>query len=820
MNSEEKVLTSCDNGGPMTLHVKDGRIIRIRPLIFEDPDSIQSWKIEARGKIFEPPKRTTVAPFTLAGRCRLDSADRILTPLKRRDFNPKGNRNPKLRGRSEFIPISWEEALDLVASEMIRIRNQYGPSAIYAMRSSHHMWGVFHYRFSLWERFFNFIGHTEEWHNPDSWEGWHWGGPHTWGFWERLGVSPQYELLEDALKHTELIVHWSNDPDSTRGLYGGQESAIWRLWLRELGIKQIFIDPFCNYTASILGDKWIAPRPGTDTALALAIAYTWIEEETYDQQYIENRTTGFEAWKRYIQGKEDGIPKTPKWAEQICDVPARTIKALAREWASKTTMLGSFWGGACRQAYGHEWARMMILLQAMQGLGRPGVNIWSTAWGAPQPRDDEFFIPGYTSGGINIVAKKVPINPVKQAIYRLYFPEAVLSPPIHWHSVGFCGQSAEQQFESYRYPTPGNSEIHLIHRYGGSNIGTMTETNRWVKAYKSPKIEFVIAQTPWMEPETRFADIILPACTNLERNDIAEWANCSGYIPDSHNSTNHRVIVYQKRGMEPLGESKTDYEIFIALSERLGFKEEYTEGNTEEQWIEKLFYKTAMAQHTSFREFQEKGYFVVPHPKDYQKRPLLRDFYERGEGIRTPSGKIEFVSNSLMRHMTPEEERPLFPKYLPSWEGHQSELVRKYPLQLISPHPRFDFHTHNDAHAVWLAEIPGHRILKNGRYWWPIKIHPQDAMERGIQDMDIVEAFNDRGSVLLIARVTERIRPGVVHAYESSGRYDPEDPGAPNSRDRGGCVNLLTPSKMMSKRAPGMAPNSCLIEIKKWEGGR
>jgi trimethylamine-N-oxide reductase (cytochrome c) len=321
-----------------------------------------------------------------------------------------------------------------------------------------------------------------------------------------------------------------------------------------------------------------------------------------------------------------------------------------------------------------------------------------------------------------------------------------------------------------------------------------------------------------MEGETQFADVILPACTSLERNDIAEWANCSGYIPDSHNATNHRVIVYQKKCLEPLGESKSDYDIFSALAYRLGFGDTYTEKNTEEDWIEKLFQKTAMADHVSFEGFRERGYFVVPHPDGYERKPLLRDFHEKGVGVRTPSGRIEFASNTLKTHTTPEEERPVVPKYVPSWEGHESDAASTYPLQLLSPHPRYDFHTHNDAHAIWLAEIPGHRVLKDGRYWWPIRIHPKDATPRGIKDLDIVEAFNDRGSVLLIARVTERIRPGVVHAYESSGRYDPEEPGSPGSRDRGGCVNLLTPSKKMSRKAPGMAPNSCLVDVRKWKG--
>ena len=157
------------------------------------------------------------------------------------------------------------------------------------------------------------------------------------------------------------------------------------------------------------------------------------------------------------------------------------------------------------------------------------------------------------------------------------------------------------------------------------------------------------------------------------------------------------------------------------------------------------------------------------------------------------------------------------PRYLPSWEGHRSELFKKYPLQLVSPHPRFSFHTHYDKHLSWLDEIPVHRVIKDGYAWWPVRIHPSDAEARGIKNGDIVKLFNDRGAVLCIAQVTERIMPGVVHSYTSSAKYDPLEPGKADSVERGGCVNLLTSSMMLSKNAPGMAPNSCLIDISKWE---
>jgi len=164
------------------------------------------------------------------------------------------------------------------------------------------------------------------------------------------------------------------------------------------------------------------------------------------------------------------------------------------------------------------------------------------------------------------------------------------------------------------------------------------------------------------------------------------------------------------------------------------------------------------------------------------------------------------------------DERPLTPRYIPSWEGHETkELTAKYPLQLISPHPRFSMHTHYD-HTPWIWEIPVHRQLKDGYYYLTARIHPEDAAARGIRAGDIIRLYNGRAQVLCITDVTERVKPGVVHAYEASAKHDPLTPGDANSIDRGGCVNLLTPDRWMSKNVPGFAPNSCLINIAKWEG--
>ncbi|MBW1799955.1 MAG: molybdopterin-dependent oxidoreductase, partial [Deltaproteobacteria bacterium] len=542
MGKVEK-LTNGTTGGPVFVYVQDGRIIRITPMEFNESDAA-SWAIKARGKAFSPPRKTTLAPYSLIQRSMVYSPKRVLYPMKRVDFDPHGNRNCTKRGESGYERISWDEAGDIVTDEIKRIKQEYGPAGIMSTTSSHHLWGNVHYRHSAWLRFMNLIGYTAADHNPDSWEGWHWGGMHHWGFSHRLGIPEQYDLLEDALKHTELIVFWAADPEATDGgVYAAFESTVRRQWLKELGVKMIFIDPYYNHTAGLYGDKWFAPRPDSGNAMACAIAFVWITEGLYDKEYIATRTTGFDKWKDYILGKEDGVPKTPEWAEQETTIPAREIRALAREWGSKKTMLAAGgpggMGGACRSATGNEWARLMICLAAMQGLGKPGSNIWGTTQGVPL--DTDFVFPGYAEGGIsgdvdNSAAgfrwvyrmfkqpTRSSINaPMGQHIPRLKIPECILDGKYEWRGKGFCGPSIEAQFHKYKYPADGYPEIQMYYRYGGSFIGTMHETNRYVKAYRTDRLPFAVNQSVWFEGEAKFADIILPACTNFERWDISEF---------------------------------------------------------------------------------------------------------------------------------------------------------------------------------------------------------------------------------------------------------------------------------------------------------
>jgi trimethylamine-N-oxide reductase (cytochrome c) len=264
----------------------------------------------------------------------------------------------------------------------------------------------------------------------------------------------------------------------------------------------------------------------------------------------------------------------------------------------------------------------------------------------------------------------------------------------------------------------------------------------------------------------------------------------------------------------------------------------FSEGVTEFDWCKRLFDATDVPKIMSWKKFLKKGYYVVPAPKEELRHPvsfrwfaedrlkdtpeiapLPADYTEQVfRGLQTQSGKLEFVCSSLNRFDPDDPERPVMTKYIPSWEGHHTtELFQKYPLQLITPHPRYSFHTMGDGKDSWINDIKDHRIPIDGYYYWIVRINSKDAEARGIKESDLVKVFNDRGAVICAAQVTERVPPGTVHSYESAAVYDPiGEPGF--SPDRGGCMNILTPSRPMIKKSHSFAANSCLVQIERWTG--
>jgi len=843
--------TSMTNGGPCFVYVKDGKILRLTPIEFEQEDA-QPWTIEARGRRFTPPRKTTLAAHTLAWKSMVYSSDRILYPMRRVDFDPKGERNPENRGKSGYVRISWDEALDLVTSEIRRVKTEHGQGSVVFNHPSHQTWGNIGYWTSTLFRFFNAVGTTRLNHNPDSWEGWFWGATHHWGNTMRLGCAEPYGTVEDLLQEAELVVFWSSDPESTSGLYAGYEGSLRRTWLKELGIQTIHIDPCLNATASFLGGKWIAPRPGTDTALALAIGQVWITENLYDKQFVAGRTVGFDVWERYLTGVEDGIPKTPEWQQAETGVPAREVRALARLWGKKRTYLaaggwGTGFGGACRGPTGHQWARAMVCLAAMQGLGRPGVNFGNLQWGTPI--DTSFYFPGYGEGGLsgdlNNTASSISLyqrmphlpsmNTPVQQIPRLSLPEAILEG----HAEGYPrdGRSIEGQFVPIRYPTPGHSPVRLFYRYGGSNFATMPESGRYVGMYQSPNLEFVVNQSIWFEGEAKYADVILPACTNFERWDISEWSGVSGFAHHAQIQLNHRVVTLQHKCIEPLGESKSDYQIFLELAQRMGLGAYFSEGMSEIDWVQRMFEASDLPRRIAWKKFMRKGYYVVPAPSEHLRPPVAYRWFNEGrkkdlpephplpseykggylDGLQTPSGKFEFECTTLRRYAPDDQERPPILKYVRSHQGIETERAADYPLQLVSPHPRFSFHTQGDGKESFVNDIKEHRALIDGRYYWILRINPVDAQARGIPENTLVRVFNEQGVVLCAARLTHCVRPGVVYGCEGSARYEPVgEPG--RSMDVGGTLNLLTPKRSQFARSHSLGNSNCLVEIGPWSG--
>jgi len=359
------------NGGPVFVDVKDGKILRMTPIDLTEEDGA-SWTIEAKGVKLTPPRKTTLAPHGQNAKSIVYSPDRLLYPMKRVDFDPNGERNPQNRGKSGYVRISWDEAIKLVTDEIKRQKREYGPGAITFSHGSHHTWGIIGYYLSALFRFANAVGMTRIHHNPDSWEGWYWGAVHHWGHTLRLGQSETYGTVEDCLQNCDMIVSWAADPESTSGSYAAQEGTTRRQWLKnqKLGIKIVHVDPYYNATAQFLPGKWFAPKPTTSVAMAMAIAYVWIKEDLYDKNYVQTLTVGFDKWKAYLVGEDDGIPKTPEWQEKETGVPAKDVRALAREWGRKRVYLapggwGNGHGGACRNQTGIPWARVMVCLAAM-----------------------------------------------------------------------------------------------------------------------------------------------------------------------------------------------------------------------------------------------------------------------------------------------------------------------------------------------------------------------------------------------------------------------------------------------------------------------
>ena len=196
------------DGNASVIDIENGKIVRIKPLHFDwryDKEQFNPWKMEARGQVFEPSMKTLLPPIGLAYKKRVYSPNRVLFPMKRADWDPNGERNPQNRGKSGYVRISWEEALDIISGELKRINGQYGPEAVLSQSDGHGEGKVIHAAHGCANKLLALMGgYTLQIRNPDSWEGWAWGAKHVWGT-EPVGqMVPSSNVVPDVAENTGL----------------------------------------------------------------------------------------------------------------------------------------------------------------------------------------------------------------------------------------------------------------------------------------------------------------------------------------------------------------------------------------------------------------------------------------------------------------------------------------------------------------------------------------------------------------------------------------------------------------------------------------
>ncbi len=788
---------------PVECHVAGDKVIRCLPLHI--PDEVRLYEIRTSRGTFTRPRKEVQMPLAYAWKRRIHSPTRIAFPLLRADWSPD-NPKPHNRGRSSFVRIGWDQALDIVVGQLKRIRDRYGSmESVLVQADGHgqsgylqslHFWG--HYLFDNIHRQLGWGWWVQQMRNPDSWEGYYYGAKHVWGFEESLGEPWQDAVWDDVLENAEMVLFSGNDPEATGFGMSGSIATTMTRWLRQAGIKIVAISPDLNYSAAVTADKWIPLKPNTDSALYLAIANVWITEQLYDLDYVATHTVGFEQFEEHVMGRTDELPKTPQWAESITGVPAHTIKALAREWARKRTTLSVYFGGPkIRGTMSHLTARIEAYLMAMQGIGKPGRQFLRV--GAPSfDKKSLAQVPRYPE----VDAIGVPFNPIveyaigrapKSEVFvpRTLVADAVLNPPIAWNGSTAALATSEDQFTAYQFPPrkdhPG---IKMIWNENGNQTGSWTHGSKWIDALRSSGIEFVLGIHPWLENDVVFSDLILPVQTVFEHEDLLAVRR-----------SDLLALFYQEQAIPPVGEAKSDYEIHRQIALALGLAEAFP---PPQEWLKKDYEQTASFKTLGigWDEFKRRRVVMYDSPT-WEEWVNIKSRYGYGEhdgglswfnrdcqGLQTPTGKIEFVSRRILKHAPEDPERPPLAQWREHAELASSPKSKKYPLLVVANHPRLRFHVQGDD-VDWIREM--WKVTGPDGYGYePCRIHPADAAARGIRQDDIVMVYNDRGAVLFAAQLSERIIPGAIYTEHGAAMDLIEIDGRPV--DRGGNINLIAPS--------------------------
>lgn len=823
-----KNLGFCGFGLPSNaanVDVKDGRIVRIRPLHYDEnytEEELKSWKIEKDGKVFDPGFKTLPPPLSLAYKKRTYSPNRVPFPLKRTDWDPEGERNPHNRGISRYERISWDEATSLIAGEIKRIHDSYGSYSIYCAGEGHGESKNFSGAHGCMISMFQLLdGCTVQARQPDSWEGWYWGAKHMWGM-DPVGQNIyQNGILRDITENGDAILYWGADPETTTWGWGGQQASRMCFWFNEIGVKSIFICPDANYACCVHADKWIPVLPNTDSALQLAIAYVWITEGMYDKGYIDTHSVGFDWFEQYVLGNlEDGVAKTPSWAAQKCGVPSYRIKALARYWAKHNVSIAHCNGGGfIRSAFSHEPARLEVALLGMQAIGKPGAHQFKFAEWTMFELTSQCPVPvcevyPTTEGAYH--GWNMDLGPSFIAKTKLH--KAIVDPPVDWYGHVQCSRPREDQFLHFQYPLPGEERIHMIWTDTPCFSTCWNGGHEFQDALRHESIEFVLVQHPWMENDTLYADVVLPIATIMECRDLGT---------DNYNGQ-FSLLFLEDQAVEAVGEAKSDYEAVGEVAKALerfggkyeGLYERYTGGMDCDQWLRRGFEVSGVADRISYEQLEEQRFWASPIKDGWESVPAgLQEFHDDPEAfpLDSPTGKIEYYSTTLATLFPDDDVRGPYPKWIEETDEHRdrigSERAKEYPFLLVTNHPRWRVHANHDD-IPWLREIETCKVEgPDGYRYEPIWINPKDAGELELSDGDIAMLFNERGGVLGGIRVSERIMPGTL--YQDHGARVDSIVSGTGGIDRGGANNLICPSATTSKNCAGEVTNSFLVGIEK-----
>ncbi len=683
------------------------------------------------------------------------------------------------RGEGKFERISWDEALTEVSTRFKNCIEKYGNESVFCTYGSGVQSGALSRREPLW-RLLNLMGGFTQFSADYS------SAQNQAGLYYLYGMRGYSGNAITDIQHTKLAVFFGLNTVENHMSGGGLQYEIAQA-KKKSGAKIIVIDPRYSETCVAVADEWIPIRPGTDSALASALAYVLITENMVDMDFVREYVQGFDesqmpegvannmSYSDYILGTGyDRIAKTPAWASKITGISEIRIIQLAREMGqAKPAFIAQGWG-LQRQVAGEMTTMSVAALAVLTGnFGLRGGNNGD--------RDSYFPIP--------VPRIDMTTNRVKATL-----------PVYQWVNAIDHGHTLTKDHDGVggvdKFPT----DLKFIFNYAGNTPMNQNSDINYTKKIleDDTKLENLIVIDTHFTASAKMADIILPACALFEVADIY----------GSSYATNIDYYVFSG-SVKPYEEARSLYDICTGLAQKLGIEQEFTEGKTGEEWVEhnyQICKQNMPSLPRTLEEARKQGVWRQEKSRDLPiKTKAFRDDPEANP-LNTPSGKIELYSQQLADLANVRGKGDLLgeyivptPQYIATYNSFADTAKRaNYPLQLIGHHYKGRVHSSYAASKLLLEVMP--------QTLW---MNPVDAKKRGLKHGDTVIVYSDRGEVEIPVKVTPRIMPGVLSLPQGAW-YNPNSKGV----DKGGCVNTLTFYRptMIARANP---QHSNLVEVRK-----